>query len=174
MRFAALAALCASVAHAADDAAAKVCAAEAVKVEAFSDAACATAQADAAKTKAVVGDVNALITAANMKCAAVPAATVVDWKDATFYKVTCDGTTIKFAYFSDDKCATTKAPTANAYADIKTVACGTKAWDGTTDLSGDVGSLKLTVAALADASGATFVKAMGAAATLAVVASSLY
>jgi hypothetical protein len=172
MKYAVIAALCASVAQAADDAAAKVCAKEAVKVEAFSDGACATAQADAAKTKAVVGDVNVLIAAANMKCAAVPASPV--WADATFYKVTCDGTTIKFAYFSDDKCATTKAPTANAYADIKTVACGTKAWDGTTALAGDVQSLKLTVAALSDGSGATFVKAMGAAATLAVVASSLY
>lgn len=138
MKYAIIAALCASVAHAADDAAAKVCAKEAVKVEAFSDAACATPQADAAKVTAVAGDVNALITAANSKCVAVPAATVVDWKDATFYKVTCDGTTIKFAYFSDKECKTAKAPTDNAYADIKTVACGTKAWDGTTALAGDV------------------------------------
>ena len=169
MKYAVFTALVASVA-AEEAAAAKVCAAEAVKVEAFSDAACATPQADAAKAKAVIGDVNALITAANGKCAAVP--TDPDWKDATHYKVTCDGTTIKFAYFSDDKCTATKAPTAGAYADIKTAACATKKWDGTTALGGDVSSIKLTVAATVDASGAKY---MAAAATAALaVAATLY
>ena len=169
MKYAVIAAFIATAQAATD----KVCAASAVTIAGFKDTACAAGQeAEAAKVKTLQDELDALVKAANGKCVAVP--TKPDWKDATHYKVTCDGTKVSFGYFSDDKCTTAKAPTAGAYKDIVKADCSTKKWDGTTDLSGDVTAMKLTIAATVDASAATFVKAIGAATTLAVVASTLY
>ena len=150
----------------------KVCAASAVTIAGFKDTACAAGQeADAAKVKALQDGLDALVKAANGKCAAVPK--TPDWKDATHYKVTCDGTKVSFGYFKDDKCETKQAPAAGAYADIVKADCSTKDWAGAA-LAGDVTAMKLTIAATVDASGATFMKAAAAATTLAVVASTLY
>lgn len=151
----------------------KVCAASAVTIAGFKDAACTAGQeAAAADVKALQDGLDALVKAANGKCAAVP--TTPDWKDATHYKVTCDGTKVAFAYFSDDKCTTAKDPTANKYVDIVKADCAKKDWTGAADLTGNVLGMKLTVAATVDASGAVFMKAAAAATTLAVVASTLY
>ena len=169
MKYAVIAAFIATAQAATD----KVCAASAVTIAGFKDTACAAGQEAAAdKVKALQDSLDTLVKAANGKCVAVP--TSPAWTPAKFYKVTCDGTTVKFGYFEDDKCATAKAPTAGAYADIKAVTCSKKDWTGAADLAGDVKSMKLTIAATVDASAATFVKAIGAATTLAVVASTLY
>ena len=118
MKYAVIAAFIATAQAATD----KVCAASAVTIAGFKDTACAAGQeADAAKVKTLQDGLDALVKAANGKCVAVP--TTPDWKDAKYYKVTCDGTTVKFGYFEDKECATAKAPTAGAYAEIKAAAC---------------------------------------------------
>ena len=135
----------------------KVCAAIAITVAGFKDTACAAGQeAKAEDVKKIQDGLDTLVKAANGKCAAVPK--TPDWKDATHYKVTCDGTKVSFGYFKDDKCETKQAPTANAYADIVKADCSTKDWAGAA-LAGDVTAMKLTIAATVDASGATFMKA---------------
>jgi len=167
MKYAALAALVAT-AYAQD--AAKVCADPAVAVEGFAKADCTGTKLADDKVKTVVG-VNDLIKAANGKCVKVPTTPV--WKDATFYKVTCTDTKITWGYFSDDKCATAKAPTANAYVDMATAACATKDWTGTA-LSGDILGLKVTLAKTVDAASGASTYGYALAATTLAVAASLY
>ena len=119
MKYAVIATAFLATAQAATD---KVCAASAVTIAGFKDTACAAGQEAAAdKVKVVQDELDALVKAANGKCAAVP--TKPAWTPATHYKVTCDGTTVKFEYFGDDKCETAKAPTTGKYADIKVAAC---------------------------------------------------
>merc|ERR1711934_400253 len=93
MKFAALAALLATVNAQDDAAAAKVCADPAVKVTGYATADCtgdATATTDENLKKVVA--VNDLIKAANGKCAKVSTAQAAVWTDTKSYKVTCTDT----------------------------------------------------------------------------------
>lgn len=173
MKFAALAALLATVNAQDDAAAAKVCADPAVKVTGYAKNDCtgdATVATDAGVV-AVLG-VNALIKAGNGKCAKTSTEQAKVWTDAKSYKVTCTDTKISWAYFSDDACATAKADAAGKYGDIAAADCATKDWAGAALAAPAPLGMKVELAATVAAGASHY--GMALAATTLAVAASLY
>ena len=192
MKYAAIAALVATV-SAAEAAKKYKCAADPIeKVEGFKDqtADTCTTPADDATEKAKVDGLaaaqNTAIKAFLDKCGALPNA--ID--TATHAKITCDATTMTTTYYSADTCADDKkvtlSPATKGWAKLTSGSCGMLDWNGLAisgaPLSYDatkVKSIKVTLKAGVEDKGdatTTDAKALGAAvaATTLAVAATLY